>query len=100
MAYASKSLTPAQRNYNTTERECLAVAWALQYFHCYVHGCPSLTVYTDHAALKAILSTKEPKGRIARWIIDIMSYDFVVVHKKGVDNQDADALSRLPSRGR
>ncbi|KAG1139274.1 hypothetical protein G6F37_013186 [Rhizopus arrhizus] len=71
VAYASKSLTPAQRNYSTTERECLAVAWALQYFHYYVHGCPSLTVYTDHAALKAILSTKEPKGRIARKVLII-----------------------------
>ncbi|KAG0736415.1 hypothetical protein G6F57_014086 [Rhizopus arrhizus] len=95
IAFASKSLSPAQRNYSTTERECLAVAWALQHFHCYVHGCASLTVYTDHAALKAILSTKDPKGRIARWIMDIASYEFTVFHKKGVDNADADALSRI-----
>lgn len=95
IAFASKTLNRAQQNYSTTEKECMAVSWALQHFHCYVHGCHSLAVHTDHAALKQILSTKDPKGRIARWVMDITSYDFSVVHIKGSKNQDADALSRL-----
>lgn len=37
IAYASKTFTPAEKNYSTTEKECLAVAWSLEYFHCYVH---------------------------------------------------------------
>ncbi|KAG0733765.1 hypothetical protein G6F63_013447 [Rhizopus arrhizus] len=65
-------------NYSTTEHEALCVVYALKHFYPYLYGA-SLTIYTDHAALKSILSTKEPKGRIAR---------------KGVLNVDADALSR------
>ncbi|OBZ80935.1 Transposon Ty3-I Gag-Pol polyprotein, partial [Choanephora cucurbitarum] len=80
--------------YHTTEKECLAIVWALDYFHPYVHGA-NLTIYTDHAALKSILSTKLPKGRIARWILALLSYQFTILHKKGKLIQDADAVSRL-----
>lgn len=96
VAYASRTLIPAEKNYTTTEKECLAVAWSLKYFHCYVHGA-SLIVYTDHAALKSILAIKDPKGRIARWITDIWTYEFALIHRKGVENLDADALSRIRS---
>ncbi|OBZ81002.1 Transposon Ty3-I Gag-Pol polyprotein, partial [Choanephora cucurbitarum] len=67
---------------------------ALDYFHPYVHGA-NLTIYTDHAALKSILSTKLPKGRINRWIMALQSYQFAIIHKKGLLNLDADALSWL-----
>jgi hypothetical protein len=88
ISYASRTLNKAQHNYSVTEKECLCVSWALRYFHCYVHGA-ALTIYTDHDALNRIL------GRIARWIMDIWTYDFIVAHRKGVDHQDADALSRI-----
>ncbi|KAG1135732.1 hypothetical protein G6F38_012573 [Rhizopus arrhizus] len=78
-----------------TEKECMAVQWGLLYFHCYVHDALSLTVYTDHVALKSILATKDPKGRIARMIVDIWSYEFTVCYRKGIDNSDADAMSRI-----
>ncbi|CEP09327.1 hypothetical protein, partial, partial [Parasitella parasitica] len=64
-----------------------------KHFYPYLYGT-SLTIYTDHAALKSILSTKEPKGRIARWILAIQGYSFTIVHRKGALNVDADALSR------
>lgn len=92
VAFASRSLTPAEKNYSTTEQECLAVVWALEYFYCYVYGS-NLTIYTDHLALKSILTTKMPRGRISRWIMTIQSYQFNIVHKKGILNVDADALS-------
>ncbi|KAG1031847.1 hypothetical protein G6F57_011679 [Rhizopus arrhizus] len=94
IAFASRTLAPAEENYHTTEKECLAVRWALDHFHPLVHGA-KLTVHTDHAALKSILSTKAPNGRIARWIMELQSYQFDIVHKKGILNTDADALSRL-----
>lgn len=94
VAFASRTLLPAQLNYSVTEKECLCVAWALKHFHCYLHGS-KVTVFTDHAALKSLLSTKDPKGRIARLILDIWSYEIKVVHRKGSENKDADALSRL-----
>ncbi|KAG2224453.1 hypothetical protein INT45_010519 [Circinella minor] len=93
VAYASRILSPAEQNYTVTERECLAVVWSLLYFHCYIHGT-ELTIYTDHAALKAILSSNTPRGRIARWVMAIQSYSFTIVHRKGSENLDADALSR------
>jgi predicted aspartyl protease len=93
IAFASRTLTSAESNYSTTEKECLAIVWALGIFHPYVYGA-DLTVYTDHAALRSILSTKTPKGRIARWIMMVQTYEFKVVHRKGSANLDADALSR------
>ncbi|KAG1394361.1 hypothetical protein G6F60_010905 [Rhizopus arrhizus] len=94
IAFASQTLSPAEQNYTVTERECLAVSWSLKHFHCYVHGA-TLIIYTDHAALRQLLSKKDPSGRIARWVLDIWTYDFTVVHRREIDNADADALSRL-----
>ncbi|KAG1239029.1 hypothetical protein G6F35_000323 [Rhizopus arrhizus] len=96
IAFASRTLTDPEQNYSTTEKECLAIVWALNYFYPYLFGA-QFTIYTDHAALKSILSTKMPRGRIARWILTIQSYQFTIIHKKGSLNADADALSRLSS---
>ncbi|CEP11527.1 hypothetical protein [Parasitella parasitica] len=94
VAFASRTLTPAEKIYSTTEQEALCVVYALKHFYPYLYNSASLTIYTDHAALKSILSTKEPKGRIARWILTIQGYSFTIVHRKGALNVDADALSR------
>ena len=66
IAYASRSLTAAERNYSITELETLAVVWALTRFHSYFYG-KSVTVITDHAAVKAFLETPSPSGKHARW---------------------------------
>ena len=58
--YASKKLADAQLNYTTTEKELLAVVFALEKFRPYVLGS-KIIVYTDHAALKYLLSKKEAK---------------------------------------
>lgn len=92
VAFASRSLTPAEQNYSTTEQECLAVVWSLEYFYCYLYGA-EFTIYTVQMALKSILSTKMPRGPISSWIMTIQSYQFSIVHNKGILNVDADALS-------
>lgn len=92
IAYASRTLNSAERNYSTTEKECLTVVWSLEQFHLYVHGA-SFTVYTDHGALRSILTSKTPRGRIARWIMTIQAYSFTVQHEKEALNSDADGLS-------
>lgn len=93
VAFASRSLTAAEKNYSTTEQEALCVNFALKYFYPYLYGA-NLTIYTDHAALKSILSTKEPRGRIARWILEMQGHSYTIIHRKGIHNTDADALSR------
>ena len=53
VAYASKSLNKAERNYGITDLEGLAVSWAISYFETYIHGM-NFTIITDHSALKAL----------------------------------------------
>ncbi|CEP07116.1 hypothetical protein, partial, partial [Parasitella parasitica] len=97
IAFASRTLNSAEYNYTTTEKECLAIVWVLKQFHPYLYGS-KFTIYTDHAALKSILGTKMPKGRLARWIMALQEYQpYDIVHKKGTLNTDADALSRTHS---
>lgn len=53
------------------------------------------TVETDHVALKWIMNDKEVQGRLARWALKLMCYNFIIVYKKGAHHKTADALSRL-----
>ncbi|RVW25434.1 Retrovirus-related Pol polyprotein from transposon 297 [Vitis vinifera] len=61
--YASKSLNDAQRNYTTTEKELLAVVYALDKFRAYLIGS-SIVVFTDHSALKYLLTKQDAKARL------------------------------------
>ncbi|GFS58116.1 retrovirus-related Pol polyprotein from transposon 297 [Trichonephila clavipes] len=92
--YASRLLTPAERNYSTTEREALAVFWALKKFHGYIEGTEK-TVASDHKPLKWLLNLKSPTGRLARWALEIQSYNLKLHYTPGKANVVADMLSRL-----
>ncbi|GKU89562.1 hypothetical protein SLEP1_g3688 [Rubroshorea leprosula] len=92
--YASRTLNSAQRNYSTTEKELLAVVFALDKFRCYLISSP-IIVFTDHAALKYLLSKKDAKARLIRWILLLREFDLTIKDKKGVENVVADHLSRL-----
>ena len=92
--YASKTLDSAQANYTTTEKEFLAVVFALEKFRSYIVGSP-VTIFTDHAALKYLLSKKDTKPRLTRWILLCQEFNLTIKDKKGVENVVADHLSRL-----
>ena len=68
ICYASKTLADTQLNYTTTEKELLAVIFALEKFRPYILGS-KIIVYTDHAALKYLLSKKEAKPQLIRWVL-------------------------------
>ncbi|KAK8632142.1 hypothetical protein V6N13_028919 [Hibiscus sabdariffa] len=95
--YASKTLNDAQVNYTTTEKELLAVIFAFDKFRSYLLRT-KVTVYTDHSAIKYLLSKKDAKPRLIRWILLLQEFDVEIIDKKGTENQVADHLSRLENK--
>ena len=93
ISYASRTLSGREQNYTAMEKEALAVVFATKHFRVYLLG-RKFQLVTDNRALKW-LHTIQPKGRIARWIMDLQEFDFSVTHRAGSSNQNADALSRL-----
>ena len=81
-------------NYATTEKELLAVVFAIDKFRSYLVGA-KVIVYTDHEALKHLLNKKDAKPRLLRWILLLQEYDLEIIDKKGVENTVADHLLRM-----
>ncbi|XP_039134224.1 uncharacterized protein LOC120271614 [Dioscorea cayenensis subsp. rotundata] len=92
--YASKTLTGGQANYTTTEKELLAVVFAVDKFRSYL-VLSKVVVYTDHSALRYLLSKSDAKPRLIRWVLLLQEFDLEIKYKRGVENLAADHLSRL-----
>lgn len=74
IAFASRSLTSAERNYAITELETLGLVWAVKLFRPYILGCPCI-VFTDHAACTSLLTAKNPSSKQVRWAMMIQELD-------------------------
>src|SRR5271163_502485 len=94
--YWSQTLQPAERNYSVTDKEAMAVVHSLKQFRVYLLGSKT-TIFTDHQALKQVLTDPQPTGRRTRWIATLLEYDFDIRHRPGNKNLLADSLSRDPS---
>ena len=92
IAYASRSLTSAERNYSVIQHECLAIIFALKQFRHYLPGRPCL-LNTDHAPLQW-LSAQKMEGKLCRWALALQEYDFKLVYRKGSLNTNAN-VSRV-----
>ena len=96
IAFMSKKLNTAQRNYSVTERECLAAVEAIKKFRCYLE-LQEFEVITDHSSLVWLMKQQDVTGRLARWVWRLQGYKFTISHRKGKQNTVPDALSRIPS---
>nr|KYP49022.1 Retrovirus-related Pol polyprotein from transposon 17.6 [Cajanus cajan] len=92
--YAPKTLDAAQANYTTTEKELLAIVFALDKFISYLLGS-HVIVYTDHVALKYLLKKAESKPILIRWILWLQEFDLDIRDRSGAQNLVADHLSRI-----
>ncbi|GFW08726.1 retrovirus-related Pol polyprotein from transposon 17.6 [Trichonephila clavipes] len=95
IAFASRTLNKAERIYTVTERECLAVIWALNKFKTYFGPLP-VKVITDHAALTKLTNGKNLSSRMIRWALKLSELNIEWEHRPGVQNVVADLLSRNP----
>ena len=80
--YASRTLDVAQANYTTTEKELLAIVFALDKFRSYLLGSPVI-VFTDHATLKYLLKKAESKPRLIRSMLLLQEFDLDICNQSG-----------------
>ncbi|XP_074314310.1 uncharacterized protein LOC141649522 [Silene latifolia] len=92
--YASSLLNDAQRNYTTTEKEFLAVVYAIEKFRAYLLGA-KVIIYTDHKSIRQLVDKKDTKARLMRWVLLLSEFDIEIKDKQGSANVVADHLSRL-----
>ena len=94
IAFFSRTMNAAEKNYATSQKELLAIVKTVEHFRQFLYR-KEFTVKTDHAPLTSIKTNSKPSARIGRWLEDLADYNFKIQHKKGKDNILADALSRL-----
>lgn len=100
VSMASRSLSNAERNYSSIDREACAIMFGLRKFHKYLFG-RRFKIITDHKPLIYLMSEKKGipdvhSTRMLRWIIELSAYEYSIEHKSGKMHLNADALSRLP----
>ena len=94
VAYMSRKLKPAEINYDTREKEFLALVDACIHWRQYLHSDHPFTLLSDHDSLKYHKTMPNLSGRLARWIERMSEFNYDIRHIAGVKNVVADALSR------
>ncbi|XP_058810507.1 uncharacterized protein K02A2.6-like [Phymastichus coffea] len=100
IAFASRSLSPTERNYSQLDKEALALVFGVRTFHQYLYG-RHFILETDHKPLIYIFGNKKglpamAANRVQRWSLILAGYDYEIRYIKGVENESADFLSRFP----
>jgi hypothetical protein len=92
--FISKNMNPAELNYTVTEKEFLAVIYAINKFRHYITGY-STFVHTDHSAIKYLMKKPITNARVTRWLLLLQEFDITIVDRPGKENVVVDFLSRL-----
>ena len=100
VAYASRTLSPAERNYSQIDKEALAVVWGVKRFHQYLYG-RRFTLVTDHKPLTSLFNPGRPMSataasRLQRQALFLSEYSYSIQYRSTLQHANADALSRLP----
>ncbi|KAG3049466.1 hypothetical protein PC122_g23554 [Phytophthora cactorum] len=96
IAFESRQLKAAEKNYPVHDKELLAMKYALVKFRVHLLGSKPFVIYTDHASLRTATQSPHLSQRMARWLSFFAEYNFEVKYKLGRLNVVADALSRRP----
>ena len=94
--FYSSALSPSQRNYSAGELEAWAIVAALRKCRVYLQAACKVIIITDHNSLTWLRRQKDPRNKYARWIMELESYNYEILYRKGVENGAADFLSRTP----
>lgn len=94
IAYASRTLNRPEGNYSTTEKECLSIVWAVKNFRPYLYG-RHFDIFCDHRSLTWLFNVKDPGSKLVRWRLKLEEYDYTINYKPGIQNGQADYLSRI-----
>ena len=87
IVYASRALSDTEKQYSQTEKEALAIIWAVEHFYLFIYGS-EFTLVTDHKPLEIIYGQRTAKtsARIERWVLRLQPYAFKIVYKSGTNN--------------
>lgn len=94
ITFFSRTFSQTQQKYSTIQRELLAIMMALEAFRPYVYG-RQFTIICDHEPLKFLFNLKNPNSRLHQYRLELADMDFKIIHRPGVSNKVADALSRI-----
>eukprot|EP00731_Ephydatia_muelleri_P039209 Em1216g1a len=100
IAFVSRALATAERNYSQLDKEGLDILFAVKRFHSYLMG-RSFVICSDHKPLLHLFGEKQgipamASARLQRWALILSAYQYTIEYKAGKQNANADSLSRLP----
>ena len=100
IAFASRSLSPAEKGYAQLDKEALAIVFGVTKFHVYLYGHP-FTIYSDHKPLQHLFNPSKAisamaSAQVQQWALLLSSYQYTVSYRPGSEMAHADVLSRLP----
>lgn len=100
IAYASRTLSPAEKNYSHLDKEGVAIIFGVKKFHQFVYG-RQFDITTDHKPLLGLFGEARQvppmaSSRLQRWSLTLSAYQYRLIYRPGAENGNADCLSRLP----